>query len=166
AKAVTKGPGSHDATYARDAGAYIATSQSDKIEVHRADGSVAGELPSVAEKPPFQPRVEIVKAAGYYCALVRPRSFDPKKKYPVIVHVYGGPTTTVVHAAPNAYLMEQWIADHGYIVALVDNKGTPGRGRAWERLMYGKFADIPLEGQVEGLQALGKHEPAMDLSRV
>jgi dipeptidyl-peptidase-4 len=166
AKALSTTPGAHDATYARDAGVYIMHSASDKMEVHRADGSVAGELPSVAEKPPFSPRVEIVKAGGYYCALVRPRNFDPKKKYPVIVHVYGGPTATVVHVAPGAYLTEQWMADHGYIVALIDNKGTPGRGRAWERLMYGKFAELPLEGQVEGLKALGAHEPAMDLARV
>jgi dipeptidyl-peptidase-4 len=166
AQALTKAPGSHDAHWAKSSAVHVTQAPADKLEVVRADGSVAGEIPSVAEKPPFSPRVEVLKAGGYYCALVRPRNFDPKKKYPVIVHVYGGPTALVVHVAPTAYLTEQWMADHGYIIALIDNKGTPGRGRAWERLMYGKFADVPLDGQVEGLKALGAHEPAMDLSRV
>ena len=138
-------------------------------EVHRADGSVAGTLASVAEKVPAPPRVEIQKigpAPGYWTSIVRPRDFDPKKKYPVIVHVYGGPHVTVVHRSLLAYVESQFLADHGFIVVSVDNRGTPGRGRAWERELFGKLGEVPLDGQVTGLRALAAKEPAMDLGRV
>ena len=62
--------------------------------VFKADGTKAGELPSVAEEPGFTPRVTIEKVgdgAGFYTATVLPHGFDPAKKYPVIVDVYGGP---------------------------------------------------------------------------
>src|SRR5439155_13441795 len=62
--------------------------------VHRADGTRLGELPSVAEEPPFVPKAELARVGGgggFYAALVRPRDFDLRKRYPVIVHVYGGP---------------------------------------------------------------------------
>ena len=162
-----------DAQFARSGGAALyvrsAVDQVYDPEVRRADGSVAGVLASVAEKTPLAPRVEIQKlgpAPGYWTSIVRPRDFDPKKKYPVIVEVYGGPHTTVVHRALLGYVESQFIADHGFIVVSVDNKGTPGRGRAWERELFGKLGDLPLEGQVLGLEALAQKEPAMDLGRV
>ncbi len=64
------------------------------------------------------------------------------------------------------YLVDQWIADHGYLVVRVDNRGTTGRGHAWERAILGRFAEVPLDDQVAALQALAKLEPAMDLGRV
>jgi len=60
----------------------------------------------------------------------------------------------------------QWIADQGFIVVSVDNRGTPGRGRDWERAVSRKFGSVPLEGQVAGLKALGAKYPEMDLNRV
>ena len=60
----------------------------------------------------------------------------------------------------------QWLADQGYIVVAIDNRGTPARGRDWERAIYKKFDSVPLEGQIKGLQALGAKHPEMDLDRV
>ena len=137
--------------------------------VHRADGSEAGALPSVAEKVLAPPRVTIQKvgpAPGYWTSIVRPRDFDPKKKYPVVVEVYGGPHGVVVHKRLLGFVEPQFLADHGFIVVAVDNAGTPFRGRAWERKMFGHFIDLPIEGQVAGLQALARLEPAIDLGRV
>ena len=99
-------------------------------------------------------------------AIVRPRNFDPKKKYPVIVDVYGGPQHLHVVQAMRNWLLPQWLADQGFIVVAIDNRGTPGRGRDWERAIYQKFGTVPLEDQVEGLQALGEKFPEMDLDRV
>src|SRR5205823_8222302 len=48
----------------------------------------------------------------------------------------------------------------------IDNRGTPNRGRDWERALYKKFGSVPLEDQVAALQALGKKFPEMDLQRV
>src|SRR5262249_27181274 len=158
------------AVYARDAAAHVlmraAADKTFDMEVHRADGSVAGTLPSVAIAPPIAPHVDIQKVGpspGYWTSIVRPADFDPKKKYPVIVKVYGGPQRTVVHRSQGAYVESQFLANHGFIVVGIDNKGTPGRGRAWEREISGKLAELPLEGQVLGLQALAAREPAIDL---
>jgi dipeptidyl-peptidase-4 len=136
------------------------------VEVVRADGTSAGTLPEVSEAPPFVATPVVRKLGGFWTLTVKPRDFDPKKKYPVLVEVYGGPGITMVHRDRRASLQYQWIADHGLIVVSIDGRGTPGRGRAWERALKGKFAEVPLADQIAGLQAIAAVEPAMDLSRV
>jgi dipeptidyl-peptidase-4 len=137
--------------------------------VHVVDGKggdrVAGELPSVAVKPPFMSTelVERVGDLGYWTALVRPRNFDPKRKYPVVVDVYAGPGHQQVSATPK--LMRQWMADHGLIVVAIDGRGTPARGHDWERFIAGDFSRT-IDDQAAGLQALAAKHPEMDLSRV
>jgi dipeptidyl-peptidase-4 len=170
---IAVGPGHRSATWAKGGTTWIlqhgAVDRPTQIEVRRADGSVAGTLPSVAEPWPLTPRVEILKVGagpGFYAALVRPRQFDPKRRYPVIVKVYGGPGSNIVSPRAESHLTNQWIADHGYIVAMVDGRGTPGRGRDWERAIHKRWADVALEDQVAGLKALAAREKAMDLGRV
>jgi dipeptidyl-peptidase-4 len=58
------------------------------------------------------------------------------------------------------------LADHGFIVVSIDGRGTPARGREWERAIKGNFVELPLADQVRGLSALGEKYPEMDLSRV
>ncbi|HEY6909775.1 MAG TPA: prolyl oligopeptidase family serine peptidase [Myxococcales bacterium] len=167
---ITGGPDLHAAVYARDAETSVVTTTplQDAVEarVVRADGTVAGELPSVAERPPFDVKLSAGKAAGMWTAVVRPHDFDPRRKYPVIASVYGGPHATVVHPEADAHTIDQWIADHGYLVVYADGRGTPGRGREWERAIKDAFAFVPLEDQVSALRALAEAEPAMDLQRV
>ena len=67
------------------------------------------------------------------------------KKYPVLVQVYAGPHGAMVARGPRKYQKEQGYADHGYIVVMIDGRGTPGRGRAFERAIAGKFHEVPLE---------------------
>jgi dipeptidyl-peptidase-4 len=137
------------------------------VHVVQPDGSdkVAGELPSVAEPPPFMSKQELVEIGPqkFWVAITRPRNFDSKKKYPVIDDVYGGPTTTVVNQAPA--LMRQWMADHGYVVVAIDGRGTTKRGHQWAGYVAGDFSRT-LDDQVAGLQELGKKYPELDLSRV
>jgi dipeptidyl-peptidase 4 len=99
-------------------------------------------------------------------AIVRPRSFTKGKTYPVILDVYAGPHHKQVLAQPDRYMIDQWMADRGYIVVLIDGRGTPGHGREWERAIRGNLIDVALADQIEGLQAIAKYEPAMDLKRV
>jgi dipeptidyl-peptidase 4 len=130
---------------------------------------VGGELPSVAEEPAFTPKVSFEKVGGengFYTAIVRPRDFDPKKKYPVILDVYGGPHSLTVTKAMRSWLIPQFQADQGVVVVSIDNRGTPGRGRDWERAIYGKFGAVPIEDQVKGLKLLGETHPELDLDRV
>ena len=148
-------------------------SEMPRSTVHRADGSVVDELPSVAEVPPFVPRVEFTKVGageGFYAALVRPQHFEAKERYPVIVSVYGGPLPPsargMVTASMRPWLMAQWLADQGFIVVSLDGRGTPGRGHDWERAIGKQFGSVPLEDQVAGLQALGRKYRELDLDRV
>jgi dipeptidyl-peptidase-4 len=169
---LTQGPAQHAGVFAREsrARAIAETPRAGQPiwRVYRADGTLSGELPSIAEKPPFSVDLTLrkVSAEGFWTATIKPHGFDPSRKYPVIVQVYGGPHARMVHAQETAYLTAQWIADHGYIVVAADGRGTPGRGRAWERAIRDRFAEVPLADQVAALQALAAQEPAMDLSRV
>ena len=88
--------------------------------------------------------------------VIRPRDFDASKKYPVVVDVYGGPHANTVNVSPRMYLLPQWLADQGFIVVSIDGRGTPRRGRQWERVIKGNLIDVPLADQVEGLQCLAR----------
>jgi dipeptidyl-peptidase-4 len=168
-----KSRGMCSATYSKDRSIYVLTCTSPTAlptsTVYKADGTKLGDLPSVAEEPGFTPKVEFTRigeAPGFFAAIVRPRDFDPKMKYPVIVDVYGGPGHQTVLTAMRNWLLPQWLADQGFIIVSIDNRGTPGRGHDWERAVYQKFGSVPLDDQVAALQALGKKYPELDLDRV
>ncbi len=138
------------------------------VTVVRKDGKAAGVIKSVAEKPRFKAKTEflVVGKDGYHAQVFRPRNFDPAVRYPVIVYVYGGPHWAVVQKSGARWAMRQWIADHGYIVASFDGRGTPHRGRKWERAISGNFIAAPMADQVAALKALGGKIKQLDLGRV
>ncbi len=175
-------PGLHGAVLSKDGSTLvITTSPQDgpvRTEVYRREpgqpglGKLVGTIPSAADAPMVEPRVEwttVSGAAEWPAAIVRPRGFKggaASGKYPVICSVYTGPTAQTVTRHAGAYLLQQWIADHGFIVVSIDNRGTPGRGRAWERMTKGDLIDLQLNDQCEALRLLGARYPEMDLSRV
>jgi dipeptidyl-peptidase-4 len=128
------------------------------------------ELPSVAEQPKLVPttKLETVQLAGrtHHVAITRPRAFDPSKKYPVILKVYGGPHAMMVEDMRDGYVMDQWYADAGFIIVRSDGRGTPNRSVEWERAIYQDLITVPLDDQVGALQALGARYKELDLSRV
>jgi dipeptidyl-peptidase-4 len=137
-----------------------------RTTIYDAKFDKLAEVPSAAMEPSFKPKSSADRLEDYHCMIVRPHDFDPKKKYPVIVDVYGGPHHIHVPHAMRNWLLPQWLADQGFVVVAIDNRGIPGRGREWERSIYQKFGTVPLEGQVEGLKALGKKYPELDLDRI
>jgi dipeptidyl-peptidase-4 len=174
---LTSEAGCHTAAFDKHHTVYVDTASTLKTmprtHVFRRGGTNLGELPSVAEEPPSVPKVELAKVgpdAGFYTAIVRPRDFDVNVKYPVIVHVYGGPlndwSSGTVIASMSSWLLPQWIADQGFVVVSIDGRGTPGRGHDWERAIAKHFGSVPLQDQVDGLIELVKQHPEMDLSRV
>jgi dipeptidyl-peptidase 4 len=167
---VCKQPGVYTAAFSRDLTLSAVTKttlqQLPQVAVYKDDAKLIGELPSVAVEPPFKPNVKVEKVGDYWTAIVRPRDFDPKKKYPVVVDVYGGPKHLHVVQAMRNWLVPQWLADQGFIVVAIENRGTPGRGREWERAIYQKFGTVPLEDQVKGLHALCDKFPELDRDRV
>jgi dipeptidyl-peptidase-4 len=171
---VTDEPGMHWATFSERGGTNVRTLRQVNVNklrflAYRGDGSLSGELKSVAELPPLAPQVELTLVGNepkLHAAIVRPSDFDAKRRYPVVVNVYGGPIGKMVTADGRRYLINQWIANHGFIVVSIDGRGTPARGRDWERSIKGNLIDLPLADQVRGLQALGEENAEMDLSRV
>src|SRR5262249_20775685 len=172
----TREPGVHDATFGEGDAVYVHAfegPESDPAQtVWRSDGTEIGELHSVAERPllVIRPEFTIAGAARasrrYRAVIVRPAGYDHTRPYPVIVHVYGGPLSQMVVQSRNRYLVDQWIADQGFVVVSFDGRGTPGRGRDWERAIRGDLIEIPLADQVEALQALAREVPGLDLGRV
>jgi len=128
------------------------------------------ELPSVAERPSLVPttKLETVELSGrtHHVAITRPRAFDAGRRYPVLLKVYAGPHAVMVEAAADGYIMDQWYADAGFIVVRSDNRGTPNRGRAWERAILNDLITVPLDDQVAALQAVGARHRELDLTRV
>jgi dipeptidyl-peptidase-4 len=166
-------PGVNDATYNDHQHGvlvvrFLGADGTAQTSVMDQDGKQIAVLPSVAEAPPAIPRVEFrtVGALGMDAAILRPTGARPGQKFPVVLYVYGGPTVKVVMRPARDYLENQCLADHGFIVVSVDGRGTPGRDRAWERATKYDFIDIPLQDQIDGLQALGAAIPEMDMSRV
>lgn len=127
-----------------------------------------GTLPSRAEQPPSWPRLtyQTVGAHDFRAVIVRPQDWEAGRRYPVLVHVYGGPHAKMVTADPYRYVRSQWYADQGFIVVSLDGRGTPDRGRAWERVIRGDLITVPLADQIDGLTALGAANPDLDLDRV
>ena len=171
---LTTAPGVHGAVFAKNSSARVLSHERfdspPRWAAVRADGSEAGAIASVSERPPFAPRMQFVdlsiEGRTHKASVIRPRDFEPSKRYPVILSVYGGPGVAVVSTASRTALLDQWYADHGFIVVSADGRGTPGRGRAWERAIKDDFVTVPLGDQVAALRALGARFPEMDLSRV
>ena len=136
-------------------------------------GAEVGILPSVAVEPPLPTqivpgRVGTDTDERFDTTLVRPRSYVPTagRRYPVIVDVYGGPGHQQAIASMSSYLLDEWLAEQGFIIVRADGRGTPGRGRDWERAIAGHFGSVPLDDQVEALKLLGAKHPEMDMDRV
>ena len=98
--------------------------------------------------------------------MIRPRDFREDRRYPVILSVYGGPHVQVVRQAFAGLLVDQWLADQGFVVVRADGRGTPGRGRDWERALSGRLGELPLEEQVAALRAVVAQVPGLDPARV
>ena len=131
-------------------------------------GRFVGRLPSVRATPLRTPAPEYRKLGpqGFWSYVLRPRDARPGQKLPTIVSMYGGPHANHVQSSARALLSEQWLADQGFLVVGFDNRGTPRRGRDWERAIRGDLGGPMLEDQVAALQLLAQQVPELDLARV
>jgi len=135
----------------------------------RRDGESAGFIGSLAQAPVLTPRAELWRAGQreLRTAVLLPSWHQPGTgRLPVLMDPYGGPAGQRVLAARDGYLVSQWFADQGFAVVVADGRGTPGRGPAWEREIYGDRGSLALEDQVTALQAAAERYPDLDLDRV
>jgi dipeptidyl-peptidase 4 len=101
--------------------------------------------------------------------LIKPPGFDPSKKYPVLVYVYGEPHAQTVLDSWGAAQADyhRMIADLGYLVVSFDNRGTPApKGAAWRRAVFGSLGPLSTEEQAAALKELARTRPYVDSSRV
>lgn len=167
-----EGPAVHTAVVDTTAGLWIHHAHPLEGERTRSVRRLGGEelvaVPDVAEPIPLEISVSLdtVGAREWRVAVVRPSDFEEGKEYPVILHVYGGPTHRMVSADRHRYALDQWMADHHVIVVRVDGRGTPGRGSDWQRAVEGDLAGPVLEDQVIALQQVGDRYPELDMERV
>jgi dipeptidyl-peptidase-4 len=136
--------------------------------VYDRSGRRVGELPATRASPlrPAAPEYRKLGPQGFWSFVLRPRGAKPGRKLPTVVSVYGGPHANVVQSHQQMLLKDQWLADQGFLVVGFDNRGTPRRGRAWERAIRMDFSGIILDDQVAALQLLAKEVPEIDLQRV
>jgi dipeptidyl-peptidase 4 len=101
--------------------------------------------------------------------MLKPPDFDPAKKYPLLVYVYGEPADTTVRDQWDQLhgLHHHLVASEGYIVVSVDNRGTPApRGREWRKMIYGSVGVLSSKEQAAALVALEHTRPFIDADRV
>jgi dipeptidyl-peptidase-4 len=101
--------------------------------------------------------------------MIKPKDFDETRKYPVFIYVYGEPyAQTVLDAWGTAHVdFHRVVADLGYLVVSIDNRGTPApKGAAWRRSIFGSLGPLSTEDQASALQALARTRSYVDLSRV
>lgn len=101
--------------------------------------------------------------------ITRPADFDPTKKYPIIFYVYGEAWGQTVQDKwrGSAYLWDQMLADQGYILASIDNRGTRApKGREWRKQVYGAVGVLSSRDQSDALKAMAKRWNYIDTNRV
>ncbi|MBL7885305.1 MAG: DPP IV N-terminal domain-containing protein [Flavobacterium sp.] len=102
-----------------------------------------------------------------YTRLIKPSNFDPNKKYPVLVYVYGGPHAQMISNSylDGANLWMYWMAEQGYLVFTVDNRGSDNRGVAFESVIHGRLGVNEMDDQLKGVKYL-KSLPYVDGNRL
>ncbi len=172
AKRLTEGAGTHSIAISPSGDYYLDTYSSLKTApvttLHRGDGARVAVFKEAKPVEFDLLPVEIVQVktddgATLYARLIRPSGFDPKKKYPAVVMVYGGPHAQTVRDAWAGANWEQALAQRGFVIWGLDNRGSSARGHAWEAKLYRRFGKQELEDQKKGvdhLTGMGFVDPA------
>lgn len=126
-------------------------------------------MESLGTRPVEFLRLDIGGDVSVDAWLLAPRDFDPARKYPILVYVYGEPySQTVLDAWAAAQIdFHRVVADAGYLVVSIDNRGTPApKGAAWRRSIFGSLGPLSTEDQAAALRELARTRPFVDLTRV
>jgi dipeptidyl-peptidase-4 len=174
---VSQGAGTHAATFAPDGSFYLDNFSNvdtpPQVSLHKADGSLITwiEPNKLDEKHPFwtyrdsliKPEFGTLKAADgqtLYYRLYKPAGFDPSKKYPVFDAYYGGPHAQMVTNAWGDYF-NQYMANQGFVVFTLDNRGMARRGRQFDSVIYQQLGAAEVDDQLVGIRWL-KSQPWVD----
>ena len=102
-----------------------------------------------------------------YCRLIKPVGFDPAKKYPVLIYVYGGPHAQMINKSwtGGAGLWLNLMAQQGYVVFTLDNRGSADRGFEFESIIHRRLGEKEMADQIAGVRYL-KSLDFVDTSRI
>lgn len=134
----------------------------------KRNGVIAFEIQSNVVVPPLAVTLEYLEVTerSLPAVIVWPEH-EVDKKLPILVNIYGGPHHSEVIAAGHTFYDDQWLANQGFCVVVIDNAGTPGKGPVWERQVFHDFSDIILQDQVSALEAIcQRYHDKLDSSRV
>jgi dipeptidyl-peptidase-4 len=190
---LTDAPGQHDqplyVTYqgARGEGIQFAPSRQFFLDTHsdidrppgtdvrRADGSLVEVLAKVNAEAahdvmPHAPEPFTALASDGQTeldgVLYKPYDFDPSKKYPLVDFIYGGPQMTRVPRTFAADSREQALANMGMVLVVLDARGTPARGKAFQDVAYGSMGRYVIPDHVAAMKQLTANRPYLDSNRV
>ena len=142
----------------------ISTANGKGYELLRADDPWKGY-----QQPIFE--TGSIKAADgttdLYYRMVKPHDFNPAKKYPTVVYVYGGPHAHIVDASWHWYSRpwETYMAQKGYVLFILDNRGSERRGQAFEQATFHQLGQIEMQDQMKGVDYL-RTLPYVDMDRL
>jgi dipeptidyl-peptidase-4 len=181
---ITGDSGWHDVTLSKDTKVFLDTFSTPdhppSLTLRAADGkSLAALVPNdVTPNHPYAPYLSdhvptefgTLKASDgqtLYYQLIKPKDLEPGKHYPVVVDVYGGPSVQRVHKAwgGNDRFFHEYLAQRGYIVFTLDNRGSAGRGVRFSTAIYRHMASVEVQDQVTGVSYL-KTLPYVDPKRI
>lgn len=179
--------GMHAASFAKNASVYVDSWSNagtpPQIALHRADGTFVANLIDNDPAKPDHPYAKymtthrpvefgtLTAADGrtpLHYSLIKPPGFDPARRYPVLVYVYGGPAAqTVTDSWPGRgdHFFNQYMAQQGYVVFSLDNRGTPRRGAAFGGALYAKQGTVEVADQQAGVAWL-RAQPWVDGERI
>jgi len=183
--ALTSTPGQHEAVFSSSGNLFIdsysSLTEPPTVELRRTDGTLVKQLGRASTAaltengytPPVPFRVKAADGTtDLYGVLYRPADFDSTKRYPVIDYIYGGPWLAVHQTtylpsggAAGMHRISAALAQMGFIVAMLDARGTPGRGKAFQDANYGRIGQIEIPDHVAALRALARSKPYMDTTR-
>ena len=179
---ISKGDGQHHAEFTKNAEYYIDTfsdpATPPQVSLRKAvDGSLVAwiEQNALDDKHPYWPyrdahivpefgKIKSADGQDLYYRVYKPRGFDPAKRYPVFDFYYGGPHSQMVARGWIDYFCE-YMAQRGYVVFTLDNRGMARRSRAFTDAIYRQLGKVEVEDQVAGIRWL-KLQTFVDPARI
>lgn len=184
-KQLTEGNGKHQCSIAPDGKTFLDTrstpAEAPVTSLRKLDGRLLNaevlkaDISRLEQAGFAAPEEFCVKAADgttdLWGVIYKPHDFDPKKKYPVIEYIYGGPQVAVAdHGFVTSSLtqggMALRVAQYGYLVVMLDARGTPERSKAFHDTCYGSFSGVMTADHAAALRNLAAQYPYVDLDRV